>query len=211
MAENILSHAVKIAIAIIHRSRYVQGEGWAQNYLLPPDNRQLALVNVVAVVIYKQREGKKTNINIDDGSGKKILLCFEEMKQLTALTPGDAMLVIGRVREYNNEKYISPMILRSVNQHWLRVRALELQNEQNEQQEYSSEQPKEMEEEHRDDEEMIPTLKLLKMVEHLDKGDGVPVDEILDRSPLNNTEELIRKMIENGELFQNQPGRVKVL
>jgi RPA family protein len=211
MAENILSHAVKIAIDIIHRSRYVQGEGWAQNYLLTPDNRQLSLVNVIAVVIDKQREGTITNILIDDGSGKIIVRCFEEMKQLTALTPGDAMLVIGRVREYNNEKYISPMILRSVNQHWLRVRALELQNEQNEQQEYSSEQPKEMEEEHRDDEEMIPTLKLLKMVEHLDKGDGVPVDEILDRSPLNNTEELIRKMIENGELFQNQPGRVKVL
>ena len=37
------------------------------------------------------------------------------------------------------------------------------------------------------------------------------MEEIISKSPLNNTEQLLEKMLESGEIFQNSPGKVKVL
>jgi len=58
---------------------------------------------------------------------------------------------------------------------------------------------------------LLPYEKLSKLITQLDKGDGVMIEEIIEKSPLEKTEELIEKMLENGEIFQNMPGKVRLL
>lgn len=57
----------------------------------------------------------------------------------------------------------------------------------------------------------LPPQKLLHLIKELDRGEGVPVEELLSKSALNETEKLLEKMLEKGDIFQNLPGRVKVL
>ena len=58
---------------------------------------------------------------------------------------------------------------------------------------------------------MLPIQKLTNLIKELDTGDGVLIEEVISKSPLNDTEQLIEKMLENGDIFQNLPGKVKVL
>jgi hypothetical protein len=58
---------------------------------------------------------------------------------------------------------------------------------------------------------LLPTQKLLLLIKELDQGNGVLMEEVLSKSPLNDTEKLLEKMLEKGDIFQNLPGRVKVL
>ena len=58
---------------------------------------------------------------------------------------------------------------------------------------------------------LLPFEKLSKLISGLDKGDGVMIEEIIEKSPLEKTEEFIEKMLENGEIFQNMPGKVRLL
>ena len=58
---------------------------------------------------------------------------------------------------------------------------------------------------------LLPYEIISKLISQLDKGEGVMIEEILEKSPLDKTEELIEKMLENGDIFQNMPGKVKLL
>ncbi len=58
---------------------------------------------------------------------------------------------------------------------------------------------------------LLPLEKLSKLIAQLDKGEGVLIEEIIEKSPLEKTEELLEKMLENGDIFQNQPGKVRLL
>ena len=37
------------------------------------------------------------------------------------------------------------------------------------------------------------------------------IEELISKSMLNDTEQLIEKMLENGDIYQNLPGKIKVL
>jgi len=37
------------------------------------------------------------------------------------------------------------------------------------------------------------------------------IEEVLEKSLLTNSEKMLQKMLECGEIFENQPGKVKVL
>ena len=71
--------------------------------------------------------------------------------------------------------------------------------------------PKEEEENISEEAELLPIQKLTNLIKELDTGDGVLIEEVISKSPLNDTEQLIEKMLENGDIFQNLPGKVKVL
>lgn len=58
---------------------------------------------------------------------------------------------------------------------------------------------------------LLPFEKLSKLIGQLDHGEGAMIEEIIEKSPLEKTEELIEKMLENGDVFQNSPGKVRLL
>ena len=51
----------------------------------------------------------------------------------------------------------------------------------------------------------------LVLIKNLDTGEGAGIEELIEKSPLEQTEELLERMMKNGDVFQNMPGRVKVL
>ena len=133
---------------------------------------------------------------------------------------GTAVLIIGKVRAYNQEKYLSPEIIKTAHPGWLRVRSLELGLKNGPYQEKNTTEalkeeiaPKTLEQENivGDNEALLPHQKLSHLIKELDLGSGALIEDIIEKSPLQDTEAAIQKMLEKGEIFQISPGKVKVL
>lgn len=224
--------AVKIPLKIIHQGEYIIEKEQEPNYLKLGEEFKIYRVNVIAVIINKEKIGMITNLLLDDGTDKITARIFEESKAIRTGEVGDVVQAIGRVRLYNEEKYISPEIIKKIEPLWLKTRNEELKKadwvflEQkeinkaenqisvklNSNQEIVSQElkAKPMEEQVTEDVE-LPYEKLVKLIKELDKGPGVFIEEIIEKSPLDDTEQIIQRLLEKGDIFQNQPGRVKVL
>jgi len=53
--------------------------------------------------------------------------------------------------------------------------------------------------------------KITEFIRDLDAGDGAEAEEVSKRTGFPNAPELIRKLVEEGEIFEIRPGRLKVL
>ncbi len=244
--------AEKASIGELEEGEYVEEKEQKPNYIITSENKKIFRINVIATLVHKELRGSITSILIDDGTGKIIVRIFEEMKSVFNLEVGDVIQIIGKVRTYNNEKYIFPEIIKKTNPAWLKIRFLELQksnlfvgkkkedheilqklkkeglelNELNNKENQKEPVPYKfsqknitpgvelfevVSEEIEENDPLLPFEKISKLITQLDKGEGVMIEEIIEKSPLEKTEELIEKMLENGDIFQNTPGRVRLL
>lgn len=228
--------AEKLSLLDIQQSEYVQGED-EPSFLITIDQRKVSRCNVFAAVIGKEEVGNITNIILDDGTAQLVLRSFEPTSLVRALQLGEVIGVMGRVRVYNGERYLSPEIVKKINPLWLKVRKKELgrdklgkgqegggkkggEGQKIEVEEIGQElvvdgekEPGERENEGKEKPEEV----IMRIVREKDTGAGVPVEELLElvldgeTEKGEQTELLIEKMQRDGLLFQNAPGRVKVL
>ncbi len=169
-------------------STYTKQEGLKPNFLTTPRGDMVSRVNLMGVVV---ENDSKREMVVDDGSGKIIIRTFDETSPwFPQLSIGDPVLVIGKPREWNNEKYLLPEIIRKVTHTgWLSFRKRELS---------SLAQPSK-------------PLSLIELIKKLDKGDGVDVQAVIDRSGISDAEDRIHFLLEQGEVFEVKPGRIKLL
>lgn len=223
--------AVKTTIKTILASTFNKGEEGRPSYIEIAGGVLASRINVIAIIVSKEQVGTMTSLFIDDGSGQILARFFEENKYVQLLKVGEVILIIGRVREYNLEKYVSPEIVKKVDAGWLKVRRKEMehppeeillersvtlpQKDLTEEKNLSKINPdpsallkKEMVEH---DGRILPVQKILQYIQENDKGEGVLIEQILQQSPIENAEKIISKMLESGDAFQNLPGRIKVL
>lgn len=198
--------AYKVRIKDILDGRYVKEEGWQPNYIVTEDNREVSRVNLMGIIVDKQFEFDRVIAIIDDGSGKITIRTFNDIN-LDNLEIGDILLVIGRPREYNNEKYIMPEILRKIkNKKWIDFRKKELEKELR-----GVKKEKKVEKEVKEERIESPSEKIFNLIKKLDSGDGVNFDEIINTVNIKEAEKIINNLLSQGEIFQNKPGKLKVL
>ncbi len=210
--------AIKTTIQEINHSTFVNTDPELHHHIQTLHHGKVFRVNLIGIIIQKEKVGSITNMLIEDQTGQMILRSFEELSYLQHVNIGDFVLVIGKVRMYNNEKYVSPEIMKVTNASWLKVRMLELQgmvelHVKKEETTLIVEESivEEISEETKEQEKLLPIEKITQLIKKLDQGEGVLIEEIIEQSILDDTERLIEKMMESGDIFQNQPGRVKVL
>lgn len=166
--------------------------------------------NVIATVVYKSDDLSYASALIDDGTGKIPLRSFENKGIFSNIDVGDAVLVIGKVREFNNEKYIIPEILKKINNiEWVNLRKAELEKNRIIGSDLGILKPGNgnlIEEVHfRLDEEIYSLIK------KLDNGNGVSVEDVIKNSNNSKAEITITKLLESGDVFEIKPGKLKVL
>ena len=187
--------AFKVRINDILEGEYVVNEGWEPNFIKTED-KKFSRVNVLGVVI----DSSDNLIKIDDGTGKIILRSFNEL--VLDFRVGEVVLVIGRPREYNKERYIMPEIVKKVDaREWINVRKLELK------QPVKIKKPKIVEVKEVVVQEPFPILDLIK---DLDRGKGVTTESIVENLG-KDSEKTIKKLLEEGEIFEISPGVLKIL
>ena len=84
-------------------------------------------VNVIGSIIDSFASGTYGSFVLDDGSAQvRLKVWGDDLYLLDGKSIGDLVLVVGRVAEFNGERYIRPEIVRTVSQDWALFRRLEL-------------------------------------------------------------------------------------
>jgi len=211
--------ACKVRVADLINGRYVKEEGWTPNYIITKQGRHISRINLIGTVISKGDDGQGyQSLIIDDGSGSISLRSFEKNETINNAEIGDVIIVIGRPREYGSEKYIVPEIIKKINNNkWINVRKIEIEIE------YANKVPGSIKEEpvvveNISDSNEEKTEKpasshqvIYETVKELDSGQGVDIDDIIKKTGIKDAEEIIKKFLREGEMFEIRPGRIKIL
>lgn len=200
--------AFKVRIKDILNSNYVKEDGWQPNYLDINGNK-ISRVNIIGIVVLKNNND---SVIIDDGTGKVQLRVFENNKSLENVDIGNAILMIGRPREFNSEKYIMPEIVKKIEDpKWIEIRKKELKI-------YDKVIPNNVIESSQEKKDIVveevdvtPSEKVFNNIKKMDTGEGVIIEDVINNSNIENCEEIIKKLLENGEIFEVKPGKIKVL
>ena len=199
--------AHKVTLHQIMNGEYIEEQEQKPNYIII-NKEHIYKVNIVAAVVYKEEIGTMILFLLDDSTSRLICRIFEETTETKKIEIGNIVHIIGKIRVYNQEKYISPDVIKKTDSLWLKVRLQELRAEVQKKTEEPKKSTKIDEEEKTS---LPPEQKILKIISELDKGDGVYMEEVIEESPLDDTEKWLTKMLERGDIFQNQPGKIKIL
>ena len=160
-------------------------------------------VNLIANVIDKYaQDGEKkfASVTLDDASGQIKLKTFgDDIEKFTLLNQGDTILVVGLLRTWNNEIYITPEIIKKKEPAYLLVRKLELDKNT----------PKVP------DREQLSELKdkIITRVKASEADGGASVEtlimELKEAPEIINQE--IKKMLEDGIVYEPRPGKIRYL
>lgn len=195
--------AYKVRISDI-LSRNLAKDEFSAGYL-KLKNSNVSRVNVIATVVYKpENSSGYNNAVIDDGTGKILLRSFENMNAFSKTDVGDGVLVIGKIREFNSEKYIMPEILKKLdNFMWMNVRELELRKGVDFDNYPKSEIKAPAEE--------VNNEEICSIIRKLDNGDGAFVEDVIKNLKHDAAEKMLNILLEKGNIFEIKPGKLKVL
>ena len=167
------------------------------------DGKRVVRVNVIANIVDKYiQEGEKKfgSITLDDATGQIKLKVFgEDIGKFNSLEQGDTLLVIGLLRSWNDELYITPEIIKKKDPAFLLVRKLEVERDE----------PKIL------DKKEVAELKdkILGMIKQEEDKGGIDVDKIileLKENP-NVVNAEIKKLLEDGAAYEPRPGKLRWL
>ncbi len=162
-------------------------------------------------VIIGQREQQ---LVLDDGTGRISIRLPHGARVQVGI--GGAATLIGSVSSFEGKKFIAADILQRVgNALWIVVhrheseagqRQRERQKKSDVQKEAGSPPPDSQDEGMGNVRERI-----LSLAKRLDAGSGVMIDEMVQQSGIPGCRTFIEALLREGELFEVEPGRVKVL
>jgi DNA polymerase III alpha subunit len=167
------------------------------------ESKQMVRCNIIANVIDKYvQDGEKkfASLTLDDGTGQlKVKTFGDDIEKLTPYNQGDTLLVIGLVRSWNNELYLTPDIVKKKDTTYLLIRKAECE----------ADLPKAA------DPTQRTALKdtILGKVKEAEKEQGIDIEKLIlelkDRPSIINQE--IKKLLEEGMIYEPRPGRVRYL
>jgi len=209
--------AYKVWIKDIIHGKYQVEEGWNPNFLTTDYGLKVSRINLIGTIVQASNEEEEQKyIFIDDGSGELPIRSFNDEFILKGLHIGDTVAVIGKIREYNDDKYVVPEIVKKLdNNRWLHLRRIELEKKEKllkriplREEKPDNEVSKENLEESKSD---TDSDKILTLIKKLDSGDGADLDEVIKESKDEKCENIINNLLMNGEIFELKPGKIKVL
>ena len=167
-------------------------------------DKKIVRVNIIANITDKYiQEGEKKfgSITIDDGSGQIKSKAFGDDVEsfFGGLNQGDTVMIIGLLRVWNNEVYITPEIIKKKETSFLLIRKYEA----------------EFEEVKTQDKEQLFALKdkLLSTIKEAEKDGGIDVEKIIvdlkEKPEIINGE--IKKLLEDGIVYEPRPGKIRYL
>jgi RecG-like helicase len=170
-------------------------------------SKKIVRVNIIGNIIDKYESGgdrKYIFFTLDDGSGQIKLKCFsDDVERFKNVFQGQTVLVIGSLRNFNNETYISPEIIKEQDTKYLLIRKLEIEKDKNK--------------------GAVPLAKeqifavkdrILGIIKEAEKDGGIEMDMIIMSlrdisSEIINQE--IKRLLEEGIVFEPRPGKIRWL
>jgi len=200
--------AYKIWISNILNDKFVKQEGWDPNFI-EVNGYKVARVNIIANVIGKYQADNYSSIVLDDGSSAiRVKAWGDDIKKLESVNIGDIILIIARPKEFNNERYLIPEVVKKIKDpNWELLRKIELLKE------FGKLEINEIKHEEENPIILGEKQKILSIIEKHDKGEGVKMEDLVYISSMNEDDVLktIKELLQWGEVYENKPNHVKVI
>ena len=225
------STAHRIRLKNIVNSPYEKREGFNPS-VIKFNNLEISRVNVIASIVgkYLTDDQNYCAITLDDGSETIRVKNFgAEVGTIKELNVGDIVRIIGKVKEYNEEKYIAGEISKVLNPNWIIVNEIELSNQKQtttdsstpdsinkviETKTNSSENEEiiSISSESSDSESSIKQ-KILQYLKNNDNGTGVIMDQIMTSLDVSSEEvkDSLYELLKVGEIYEPKKGILKIL
>lgn len=201
--------ATKINVIDLLNGEYIKKQGWEPSQLLTSYG-PISRANIIAFVVLKD----ENNFLIDDGTGNISLRIFDQILGLEKIKVGDLVQVIGKPREWNNQRYLVIELIRKLQDNrWLTARLLEIKllKTRVTVQQIPRKVTEIIEKDINETKGIGPYQRILAYIQTMDKGSGVDYDEIIAQINAKNCERLIQDLVEEGEIFQIGPRKLKIL
>jgi hypothetical protein len=194
--------AYKIRINDFLNSEYMKTEGFKPNFI-KINNLEISRFNIICVVLQKSALNNYDSFTVEDSSGKISARIFDDNDMASNIRIGDVVLIVGRPREFQGEKYIQIEIIKKVDPAWAKVRKLESFFEKASFDANIISPDEGLE-------ELGPSSKIFKIIKDLDTGNGVSVEEISSCN-IKDVDTIVEKLLREGNIFEVKPGKLKVL
>lgn len=121
--------AKKTSIGEVISGRFVRKSGFESSYVLTNLGRRLSRVRVLGLLVDKflSLDERYATITLDDSTETIRCKAFVNVKIFDGFGKGNLIDIFGKLREYNNEMYIIPEIIRKVDSNFETLRRLELE------------------------------------------------------------------------------------
>jgi len=173
-------------------------------------NKKVSRVNILGNIVDKYEsedrgDGRKyIFLTLDDGSGQIKLKVFgDDSEKFKEVLQGQTVVVIGLLRNWNNETYIAPELIKEKDPKYLMLRKLETEKDK-----FHVVGVVEK--------EQIFAIKdkILDLVKGSEETGGVELDKLItelrDFSPGMINQE-IQRLLEEGIIFEPRPGKIRYL
>jgi len=235
--------AKKVRIFDIINGKFFPGkkEQMIASYVITPFGEKLSRVNLIATVVEKfvSESENYAALLLEDGSGAIRAKFFgTETTKVRDIEPGQLVLIIGKLKEYDGEIYVNPEIIRVLHDpNYEILRAAEILENLIERkkivdeikslmEKYSYDQLSQyVKEKYEIDDAalqvIIENLRIhrrdfkpfiLELIASLDRGNGVEIGQILASAnlPENVIESAINELLEQEKICEIAPGILKI-
>lgn len=208
--------AYKVWIKQINGGTFAKPGGFNPSYVTI-DEKNVSRVNILATVVGKfvSEDGNYGAFTLDDGSDTIRAKAFgPEVRFIKKAQSGDIIRLVGKVKEYNEEKYLAPEVVRIIKDpNWITVWQLELGKVEPARTEEKEEGVKQ---------ETLPapvvekvnnSAKITAIIRELSGETGALMSKVIEQSGLGEEEakNVIGELLANGDVFEPKKGRLKVL
>jgi RecG-like helicase len=177
------------------------------------NGERVVRVNIVGSIVDKyDSEGEKrySFLTLDDGSGQIKMKAFgDDIDRLKDTSLGQTVVVIGSLRHFNNEIYISPEIVREQNPRYLLIRKMEIEGRKQ-----SAPAGGNGQYGVKKDSSPIDIRKsVLDMIKGSEAAGGIETAALVKSlgKPQDMVNDEIKKLLEEGIIFEPRPGKVRWL
>lgn len=228
--------AYKIWIADVLQGTFVKQDGILPDYVRVKE-KEVSRVNLIAAVVDNFSKDNYTSLTLDDGTGQIRLKAFgEDALLLNTFSIGDILLVFARVREFNSETYLTPEIVKKVDERYAQLRKLELTNEfgtreeivytkqfkqtvsKNSQLDLNKYGDDSSESSNETDGSTTTTqskpnykAQIMQLIQNFDEGEGVSLDELKKYVSHEILTSEIKNLLEEGDAYEPRPGKIKLI
>jgi uncharacterized protein len=166
--------------------------------------KNVVRVNVVANIIdkYVQEDGEKKfgSLTLDDASGQLKVKAFgEDVKKFEEFQQGDTVNIIGLIRQWNDELYVIPEVIKKKEPSYLLLRKFE--TDVNKKESLDDGDLKEFK------------GKVLSMIKKEEENGGIEISKIAEElgEDLKIVNQEIKRLLEEGVIYEPRPGKVRYL
>jgi len=212
--------AFRVWLQQVVSGSFVEQSGeWDPNYVLVGD-KFVARVNVVATVVdtFIAADKSYATITLDDGSAVMRAKSFkDDVYLIENLNLGDSVLVVARVRKYQDEVYLAPeIVVKQDSFDWELLRKAELLRDVGKFSVVPSRDlfaevqgPPKVEEVFVD-----PSVAVRqKIVRYVERMDEASMQGIVEASglPEADAQAVVKELLKEGEFYQSKPGYVRLV